>query len=141
MSSFSKTEYLLKFRKNFPGPIKFKEGDLFWAKIKPMVFKTPEDSELYREFYACKIEPWHPLFNKIEKLYKKHHDDDWNGEFVFPCEYVYLDADLEDELRHDHEISVAAWRTKYDGGVHDEDDRAEQERGSGPDQLSDGDGC
>lgn len=137
MSSFSKNEYLLKFRKNFPGPIKFRKGDVFWSKIKPVVFRMANDPDVHKELYVCKIEPWHPLFRKLDKLYREHHNDDWNGEFVFPCEFVEFDQDLEDDMRAAHEATVCEWKHKYDGGDHERDE-SRREGGSGPDQFGDG---
>lgn len=100
-------EYLFEFRRDFEaGAIKFKNGDLFWSKVKPIVQQGVE-------CFRMQLEKWNPRFQEAFDYHKKMLGGDWDGHFEIPCSFVRFNEDLEDELQHVHESVVEDWKTAF----------------------------
>ena len=99
-------EFLFEFRRDFYGAIKFKAGDLFWSKVKPVVSNGVES-------YRFHLEKWNPKFQETSEHFKTMLGTEWDGTFEVPCSYIRFNEDLEDELQHVHESVVESWKSAF----------------------------
>ena len=99
-------EYLFEFRKDFEGAIKFKAGDLFWSKVRPVVQNGVE-------CFRLQLDKWNPRFQEVFDYHKQMLGSEWNGQFEVPCSFVRFNEELEDELHHVHESVVESWKSAF----------------------------
>lgn len=102
MVKFSNREYLFKFRKEFYGPLKVKEGDLIWSKIGSKVVNGNE------YFMFCMLEQ-DPQFPALNEEFLQTFGKQWNGQYLVPCSAVRFDEENETLLRKEREDTVSKW--------------------------------